>query len=258
MRYVLSLFLVSLVLFPVSLGAQAVPMGSEQELASAIFRFKTGPRGVMRWSECGSSLRGDAARSRAVEYARYLWEEHEADAAFDPWIAAALLAQESSFNRCALSGDAMHTLRQHLRENGNRTPQESDISRLLRSASYRRRVDVGRFDVGLAQFRWPGTAARRAGLVRPESLLNARTSIRLLASSMRSYRRACQNTTRYRGTYLMDRRDGTIRVLHYNIPCSEGYWVQHNSPSHFNYRYYSNVRRKYRDLQEMSHSVNPS
>ena len=258
MRYVMSLFLALLVLLPVSLGAQEVPVGSEAELASAIFRFKTGPRGVMRWSECGSSLRGDAARARAGEYARYFWSEHEADNSFDPWIAAALVAQESSFNRCALSGEAMHALRQHLEETRNRAPQESDISRLLRSSAYRRSVDVGRFDVGLAQFRWPGTAARRAGLVRPESLLNARTSIRLLASSMRNYRRACQTTTRYRGTYLVDRRDGSIRVIRYDVPCSEGYWVQHNSPSHFNYRYYSNVRRKYRDLQEMAHSVNPS
>lgn len=257
MRHIFFLLVVLLLCPPLS-AAQAPSVGTEQDLAAAIFRFKTGPRGVMRWKECGSSLRGEAARARAGEYARYLWEEHESDSAFDPWIAAALVAQESSFNRCALSGEAMHLLRAHLLETQDRAPTERDISRLLRSSSYRHSVQVTRFDVGLAQFRWPGTAARRAGLTHPESLLDARTSVRLLAASMRSYRRACTTTQQYRGVYLVNRRDGTIRVLHYRIPCAEGYWVQHNSPSHFNYRYYSNVRHRYQDLVEMSRSVNPS
>jgi len=254
MRFSLALFL-CLFLLSFPLYAQApTPTGTEQSLASAIFRFKTGPNGVMRWHECGSSLRGEAARERAEEYAGYLWQEKSLDPSFDPWIAAAIMAQESSFNRCALSGDAMHTLRQHLAEEANREPNERDISRLLRSASYRRQVDVGRFDVGLAQFRWPGTAARRAGLTRPESLLTASVSVHLLAVSLRSYRRACQTTPRYRGVYLVNRRNGTVRVINYSIPCNDGYWVQHNSPSRFNYRYYSNVKHRYDDLLEFSRS----
>jgi len=122
-----------------------------------------------------------------------------------------------------------------------RAPTEADLARLLDNPNWRSSLGVSAFDAGLVQYRWPGAAARAAGVERASSLLDARVSIRLLAHSLSSYRRACSSVTSYRGVHLVNRRDGSVRTLRYDIPCGDGYWVQHNSPSRFNYRYFRNV-----------------
>ena len=228
------------------------------ELASSIYRVKTGPRGNLRWSECGTRLTQTQAMERSVEYARYFLEEKTADPDFDPWVGASIAMQESSFNRCAISRGAWRKFVSSFRAaNPNRDPREREIVRLLSSSRYRSLMGVeGRFDAGLVQFRYPGVEARRAGLTSPGNLVNARISIQLLANSMARYREACSSVDFYDGVHTVNRRDGRVSVLHYHISCEDGYWVQHNSPARFNYRYYWNVSRWLSRFREASSRPN--
>ena len=229
------------------------PLPTEDLLARSIFRAKTGARGDLRWRECNTYIRRELAAERAHEYASYLMEQYTTDQEFDPWIAAAIMAQESSFNRCAISRGAWRHIRTQFPTEFGRPITESDLQRILRSRRLRDRLGVRRFDAGLAQFRWPGTTARQAGMTDPAALLNARQNIRLLAISLRFYRRTCDATPRFTGYYRSSPRasTGRVRVIRYNVPCSSGYWVRHNTGgSWFNYRYYRNVNRWFTRLTE--------
>lgn len=241
--------LLTLLLFAIASPSVALadpPPPTVDALSRSIFRAKTGPRGDMRWRECNRNIRGAEAATRAREYAGYLVEEYEADPDFDPWIAAAIMAQESSFNRCAVSRGAWRAIRDNFPTEFGRQVTESDLRRILRYSRLRSRLGVRRFDAGLAQFRWPGTMARRAGLTDAAQLINAQHNIHLLAESMKTYRRVCSRVNRFTGMHTTRPRssDGRVRVLRYNVACSEGYWVHHNTGgSWFNYRYYHNVKR---------------
>jgi len=238
-----------IVLSTLFLAATAHAQDDTVLLANAIYRVKTGENGRIAWRECGERLTGVEALTRANEYAALFTAEHTADANFDPWIGASIAMAESSLNRCAISRGAMTTFEEYL----GREPEEEDILRLLQNRAYRRRAGVdSAFDAGLVQFRWPGAIATMVGVTDAGVLVDAHASIHMLAASMQHYRTACDTVEEYRGTHTVNRDDGTIRVVRYSIPCLEAYWVQHNSPSSFNYRYYSNVMRWHRELQRYS------
>lgn len=251
MQKILSTLLFSLVLL---LGTPVHAQDlSESGLARAILRIKTGERGTLNWRECGRHLSADEAQTRASEYANYLFSETSSDAGFNPWIGAAIAMQESSFNRCAISREAGSAFVTRLREEYGRDPSEADIVRLLRNPVWRSRMGVSSsFDAGLVQFRWPGTVARLVGMTDAGTLVQARTSVHMLALSMQRYRSVCETVREFRGVHTVNRSDGTVRVVRYSIPCEDGYWVQHNSPSRFNYRYYRNVMRRHQDLVRLS------
>lgn len=252
MRHLL-LFLI-LVLMPLPVAAEAPPP-TESLLARAIFRAKTGPRSDLRWRECTRVLRRAEAAQRAREYAGYLMDEYRADPEFDPWVAAAIMAQESSFNRCAISRSAWRALRTRFEEEFGRELTESDLRRILRYPRLRRRLEAPRFDAGLAQFRWPGTMASRAGLTDPAELIDAQRNTHLLAVSLAAYRQRCDTQSRFTGRHTFRRRDGRTRTIRYNIPCEDGYWVSHNTGgSWFNYRYYRSVNTWYERLVGFSES----
>lgn len=237
------IFLVFTLLLPAAAQAQVAP--TAENLARAIFRAKTGSRGDIGWRECNRRLSRREAALRAHEIGMFLMEEKQTDPEFDPWIAAAIIGQESSYNRCAISRGAWQVFNSSFEERLERPVRESDIRHLLRNRSFRQRLGLRNFDAGLAQFRWPGTIARRVGMTDPGELIDTRQSIRMLAESFRVYRGICETTPSFSGnhTYNSSRR-GTIRVVRYNIPCSDGYWVAHNTGgSWFNYRYYRNVKR---------------
>ncbi len=231
----------------------------EEGLARAIHRLKTGERGTLRWRECGSYLSADEALLRSQEYARFLTAEHASDPGFNPWIGASIAMQESSFNRCAISRGARNLFTEHFVQQYGHEPREADLVRLLRNRAWRSRMGVSTsFDAGLVQFRWPGVVAARVGLEDAGDLLDARTSIHMLAVSMRRYRTICDTVREFRGVHLVNRRDGTVRTVRYSIPCLEGYWVQHNSPQRFNYRYYRNVVRWRDRLRSLAVPSSPS
>lgn len=237
------LLIAVLVLFFVapSLALADPPTPTQDALSRAIFRAKTGPRGDMRWRECNRNIRGAEAAERAREYAGYLMEEYRADDQFQPWVAAAIMAQESSFDRCAISRGAWRTINEAFSVRFGRQPGEDDIRRILRNRRLRERLGVGALDAGLAQFRWPGVVARRAGLRDPGELIDARRNIGLLARSFVVYRAQCATVPRFRGVSRRGRR--------YNVECMDGYWVHHNTGgSWFNHRYYRNVNRWYERL----------
>jgi hypothetical protein len=218
-------------------------------LGAAILRLKTGERGNLAWRECGAQIRDEEAALRASQYAEYLIEEYNRDAAFNPWIAASIIMQESSFNRCAVSGAEWVEVRRQFSSEG-RDMRERDIVRVLASRRLRTRYGVGTADFGLAQFRWPGMVGQFE-IRDPAELMDARTSIRILASAMVNYRRQCDSVTVYRGVHTWS----SGRVRRYSVPCADGYWVQHNSPSRFNYTYYHNVRRWYDRLLDYAGDV---
>ena len=222
------------------------PPPTQDSLSQAIFRFKTGESGNIRWRECNRFIRGAEALARAEEYAGYLMDEFARDPEFDPWRAAAIMAQESSFNRCAISRAQWRTIREGFVAHYHREPTERDIQSILRRSGLRRRLGARQFDAGLAQFRWPGVAARRAGLTDPAALIDARQNIHLTAVSFQHLRAYCDTHEGWSGVYTT-RRGRTIR---YRVSCEDAYWVRHNSPSRFNYRYYSSVNRRYRQLLE--------
>lgn len=233
--------LVLFLLTPSLVVADPPPTPTQDALARAIFRAKTGPEGNMRWRECNRNIIGAEAAERAREYAGYLMEEYRADNQFDPWIAAAIMAQESSFNRCAISRGAWRIIDETFSARYGRRPVEDDIRRILRSRRLRERLGVGVLDAGLAQFRWPGVVARQAGLRDPGDLINARRNIGLLARSLVVYRAQCATVPRFGGISRRGRR--------YNVACMDGYWVHHNTGgSWFNLRYYRNVNRWYERL----------
>jgi len=223
----------------------ADPVPTEDSLSRSIFRAKTGPRGDMRWVECRRTLRGAAAAGRAHEYAQYLMEEYQKDPEFLPWTAAAMIAQESSFDRCAISNNHRRLIDTGFIARFGRTPVESDLVRILRSSRLRSFLGVGALDAGLAQFRWPGTEATRSGVTDPAGLLDARTSIRMLALAMKRYRGACADNDEFSGRHTT--RSG--RSIRYRVACSDSSWVSHNTGGGwFNYRYYYNVKSWYTRL----------
>lgn len=234
-------------LFALSVSASASAELDREALAHALLTLKTGDRGTRAWRECGRRLSGSEARLRADQYATFLYEEHSQDPDFDPWIGAAIAMFESSLNRCAISRDARFPLERYL----GHSPTESDVLRLLRSRSFRAQVGVGTFAVGLAQFRWPGVVASAVGVRSGGELVDARTNIRMLASSLRMYRETCLSTPEYRGEYVVNRDDGTSHTIRFRIRCSASYWVQHNNLSSFNYRYYRSVLRRHTQLLQL-------
>ena len=221
--------------------SQSLPYVSVDTLTSSIYRAKTGASGTLRWRECGSFIRGEEALSRAREYAQFLVEEYHRDGRFDPFMGAAIVAQESSFNRCATS---LHReIRDYYRRRHNRGVRESDIVRVLESPGLRRRLGSFSIDAGLSQFRWPGVLS--SNLDSPSDLLDAEQNISLLADSMISYLDVCDSVPRFTGTYQT--RSGT--TINYRLGCDKAYWVAHNTGGRwFNYRYYSNVKRWYQNL----------
>jgi hypothetical protein len=251
-----------LVLFVLGSSQPAFAQAGTSEvsvLARAIHRIKTGERGNLHWRECGRSLSADEALVRANEYATYLFAEREADPGFSPWIGAAIAMQESSFNRCAISRDASRAFATRFEEEYDREPIEADYIRFLRNRAWRSRMGVtSAFDAGLVQFRWPGTVATLVGMTDAGTLVEAQTSIRMLALSLQRYRTTCDTVREFRGVHSVNRGDGTVRVVRYSIPCLDGYWVQHNSPASFNYRYYRNVMRRHEDLVRLSAPPEPS
>jgi len=235
------LFAVLLLLPNLALAIDTPPV-TVDALGSAIFRVKTGERGDIRWPECGSYIRGDEARLRAWQYASLLVSAHQEYPEFDPWVGAAIIFQESSFDRCAISSEQWRQFQEAYQDRYDRDPGERDIARLLRNHTYRRSLGIPAFDAGLAQFRWPGAAARNAGVEDPADLLDPETSISMLARALTSHYSSCEED--YSGTYTRPLRDGRVRVIRYRVSCDDGYWVQHNSPARFNYRYYSNIVHK--------------
>lgn len=199
----------------------------------------------MWWGECNRRIRGAEAATRAREYAGYLMEEYGANSQFQPWVAVAIIAQESSFNRCAISRRQWRTINETFTAQMGRQPAENDIRSILRNRLLRERLGVGQLDAGLAQFRWPGVVARLAGLRDPGELIDARRNIGLLARSLITYREQCSTVSAFRGVHVTRRG----RRIRYNIACTDGYWVHHNTGgSWFNYRYYRNVNRWYEQL----------
>lgn len=243
-------FIIFLITSLVAVSAAAdEPPHSVDVLSAAILRLKTGDRGNLAWRECGTQIRNEEAALRARQYAEYLIEESRQDAGFSPWIAASIIMQESSFNRCAISGAAWLEVRRQFSAEG-RDMQERDIVRILSSRRLRAQYQVGTTDFGLAQFRWPGMVGR-FDVRNPSELLDARTSIRTLARALAGYRQQCDSVTEYRGIHTWS----SGRVLRYAVPCVEGYWVQHNAPGRFNYTYYHNVRRWYSLLLDYAANV---
>lgn len=234
-------FCALLLWLPTAASAQS----TRTDMASAILRVKTGERGIVPWRECGVSLRGEDSAARAQEYADYFFTEAESDPEFDPWIGLSIAMQESSLNRCAISRPASIYLHQRL----GHIPTQTELTRVLRNPSYRRSMGIASFDAGLVQFRWPGVVASLVGLRDPARLLDAQTSVRMLAASLRQYRTVCSTTQVFRGVH------GRTR---YSVPCSEGYWVRHNSPRQFNYTYFRNVMRWHRLFtSELTHEEVP-
>lgn len=238
-----------LVILTVSCTAMSAAAQDETDvLARGILRVMTGERGTLAWRECGTRLSHEEAEVRAHEYATLLMAEHAADPNFDPWIGGGIAMQESSLNRCALSRDANRVAAISL----GHTPTEAEIVRILRNRAFRNSLGLSIFDAGLVQFRWPGPIATLSGLTDPGSLVDAHTSIHMLAVASQRYRSACEETQTYSGTYTVNREGAAPRTHRYSVPCMDGYWVQHNSPSSFNYRYYQNVMRWVRLFHERS------
>lgn len=238
-------FVLSLCIFLLAFPATSAAQDESLLLAQALHRMKTGESGRVGWRECGNRLTAPEASQRAQEYAALLLAERDLDPAFDPWIGGAIAMVESSLNRCAVSREARMAFEVYLGHEAS----ERDILRLLRSPSYRAQTGVGPFSAGLVQFRWPGAVAALVGLTDAGELVDGRASIRMLAASMQRYRRVCDTITTFDGTYTVNRRGGGTLALRYSVPCSEGYWVQHNSPSRFNYRYYRHVMYWYNQLR---------
>jgi hypothetical protein len=209
-------------------------------LTEAILDLTTTPQRHLYWQPCGERFRG--RDPEAVSYAQRIARAvaREAGRDLDPWTMLAQLQQESGMNPCVFSSREFRLYRASL----GRRPSERDVLRLLTSSRLREQHQIRAMDAGLAQFRWPGAVARRVGITTPEQLLDIDTSVHAYAQALRRYRRACENTPVFQGTYLAS----SGRVVRWSYACTDVFWAIHNtgSPTNIRYEYVSNVRRRYR------------
>lgn len=222
--------------------ASAQPLTITEGVTQAILDMTTTERRHLQWRPCGERFRGNdpEAHAYAERIATQIVEEAGDD--LDPWWMAAQLMQESGMNPCIFSSREFAAYRRAL---GHR-PDERDILRLLGRASLRQQYSIRAMDGGLAQFRWPGVAARRFGISEPAQLLDIDASVRAFASALRGYRAVCASRSTYRGTYTWVQDDRT-RVRQWTYSCDNVFWAIHNTGdrNRVRYQYIRNVRRRY-------------
>ena len=236
------LIILALLLIPTTASAQALTL--TEGVTQAILDMTTTERRHLQWRPCGERFRGRDPRAHA--YAERIAEHIVAEAGedLDPWWMAAQLMQESGMNPCIFSSREFAVYRRAL---GHR-PDERDIMRLLRRPALRQQHGIRAMDGGLAQFRWPGVAARRYGISEPAQLLDVAASVRAFASALRGYRAVCATRADYRGTHTwVQESSGVTRVRQWNYSCDEVFWAIHNTGdrNRVRYEYIRNVRRRY-------------
>lgn len=236
------LLILGLLLVPSVVSAQET-VDLREGVTQAILDMTTTERRHLLWQPCGESFRGH--HPEAYTYARNI-ADAVVDAAgddLDPWWMVAQLMQESGMNPCVFSSREFAVYRRAL----GRRPNEQDILRLLRRPDLRQEYGIRALDGGLAQFRWPGTVARRNGIEDPAQLLDVHVSVNAFASALRSYRTTCESRREYRGVHTWTMDDGRARVRHWRYQCGDVYWAIHNTGdrNRIRYQYIRNVQRRY-------------
>lgn len=208
-------------------------------ITEAILDLTTTPRRNWAWYSCGKHLNNQKKITHAKQLATYIVTAAQND--LDPWWITSQLMQESSLNVCAVSSYEFREYKKTLK----RTPTKRDLLKLLGNRATRERTGIYAIDAGIAQFRWPGRIAKMAGITNPKQLLDPELSINAFAKTLRYYKEKAPKL--YQGTYIT-RRGKKIR---YKKAGSEFYWTSYNTgdPKRFNYRYYSNVKSRYRIIE---------
>ncbi len=245
MRMKFLIYILSLILISLAAEARAQELTRTESVAQAILDMTTTERRHLWWQPCGERFRGHSPE--ALEYARSIAVPlvEAAGDDLDPWWMAAQLMQESGMNPCAFSSNEFARLRRAL----GRRPTRRDVLHLLRNPQARQDHGIRAMDGGLAQFRWPGTVARRVGIERPEQLVDMQVSLRAFGAALRLYRARCEEHPVFSGVDTVPiRSTGRSRVIHWRFSCDETFWAIHNSGSATTVRrrYILNVQRRFR------------
>jgi hypothetical protein len=210
-------------------------------LTEAILDLTTTPKRNLQWRPCGEKLSIQKQREFAGEIAKEVVRIMGDD--LDPWWMLAQLMQESGLNPCQISGSHVGAFRKVY----GRSPSKRDILMLLKNPSKIEGLGLSRMvDGGIAQFRWPGRFAKMMGLSDPEEVLNLNSSLTAFGKALRFYRSQCKGEV-FNGAYAA--KNG--KIVRYNFPCSDVYWVMHNVGGvGFRYSYYAGVRSRYKIIEK--------
>jgi len=244
-------------------------------------------RDYILWHECGKRLGGQRAIERAQEYSEAIISsifdvEKKTGEYIDPDHVVAILFRESSHDECVIGKQETRKLTEQL----GRAPKKKEIiahvKTWIRIYSEARKdcreknlpndmKCIGRYfsktspeyrgihgwDLGGAQYRWPGGRMRGRHVVLPcgrtiegvtlKEIFDFDVAIQMLVEDLAYFKKACRNHTHW----LRSRNGRKIRKL----DPEEAYWVHHHSGEHrWSERYWKRVNRHLEVIRNMKSS----
>lgn len=282
MRFLI--FLTGFLLAGTSLSADVRISEAEVQKAVLDLHTRQGPaKENIIWGECGKRLRGKKAVQRAEEYAKAIMASVEMVGAetgeyINPDYMVAILYRESSCNECVIGRQETRRLTESL----GRAPNKGEILNHVRSwtrvyksvvkkckepgksldfgcldrqivKKYPEYKGIYGWDLGGAQYRWPGRSFRRRSIVLPsgraiakiglEEIFDYEVSIHMLAEDMARYRKEC----RHHSHWIHSRWGKKLRKL----DPEEAYFAHHHTGTGvWKERYWKNVNRHLKVIRE--------
>jgi hypothetical protein len=235
------------------------------------------------WHECGKRLNSEKANLRAEKYAATILAsiedvERRTGEVIDPNHVVAILFRESSNNECVIG----HKETKRLGKQLGRKPGKREIVKHVRnwldiySAAKKKcgfdKGCLGRYiykngpdylgikgwDLGIAQYRWPGSMLRRRSMTLPggrvitrvalEDLFDHEVSIQLLVEDLAYYKQVCSKHTHWSFSKWGHR----VRKL----DTEEAYYVHHHSgEGKWSEKYWKAINRHLRVMGTKSSSL---
>lgn len=250
----------------------------EIEIQQAILALHTsqGPsKKNIIWNECGKFLRGEKAMERAGEYARAILGsidlvKEKTGEEINPDYVAAVLYRESSCDECAIGKQEVKRLTKNL----GYLPTKVEIIEYIRKwtgvyINAQKNCKIGGksfdmkcidwnvmntgpqwqgiygWDLGVAQYRWPGPSYGRQVLELPggeiiekvglEEIFDLKVSIQMLVNDLARYRKDCRNHIHWRYTKTGQKIE--------QLDSESVYFVHHHSVGLWSERYWKAVKK---------------
>lgn len=268
-----------IILFFVSGSLLANVSVGEEEIQKAILDLHTkqGPaKKNIIWGECGKRLRREKATQRSEEYAKAIVAslglvQVKTNEQINPDYLVAILYRESSFNECVIGRHETNKLKKSL----GREPDKEELLNHVRAwtdaynpivKQCKKRgesLDIGcvdklitkeypeyrgiyGWDLGAAQYRWPGWSFRRRSVVLPsgrviekirlKEIFDYKVSVHMLAEDLAKYKKECSNHAHW----LYSKWGRKVRKL----DTEEAYFAHHHTGTGvWSERYWKAVNR---------------
>jgi len=192
---------------------------TSEKLSRAINAW-TGPSKYVNWFECGSKTDRE---ERANEYASLIFHV-SGRGNHDPSIVAAILEQESGYDRCQVGGPTRRSAGLPVH------PTKAAVIELFGTEKARKARRVSRLDLGAAQFLWPyGAPYRVTEGVPIEKPLSLDWTIEALGMTLTKHRESAKRR---------------VSVFNKVLLPNDYYWTYHHTGYNFSKSYYGNVIRR--------------